>query len=213
MFAQAQQAVNQNMAPNKKETLLARALRVISHSRVMKHLSLLTLISALFLAYLLASLRQLVLQAGLSLLAPHADADPAVGACWAVAEPFQLLIYTPGQRVTAKHLLCRAFISLSPFAAMPLHAVTSCRNRFLISSANVILHLHIHSVPSSKLNILGALWGNLLRQENAGQDVVLCRGAARAAPALTVVTETNWLRVSRQQGLGGCSGGCSEYPR
>lgn len=145
MFAQAQQAVNQNMAPNKKETLLARALRVISHSRVMKHLSLLTLISTLFLAYLLASLWQLVLQAGLSLLAPHADADPAVGACWAVAEPFQLLIYTPGQRVTAKHLLCHAFISLSPFAAMPLHAVTSCRNRLLISSANVILHLHIHS--------------------------------------------------------------------
>lgn len=65
----------------------------------MKYSALLTLISALFLDYLLplALPWQLVLQAGLSPLAPDAPADPAVGVCWTVTEPFQLLIYTPGQ--------------------------------------------------------------------------------------------------------------------
>lgn len=101
----------------------------------MKYLALLALISSLFLDYLLASLRQLVLQAGLSPPAPNTHADPAVGARWALAEPFQLLIYTPGQCVTAKYLLRRAFVSLSPFAAAPDHAVTFCRKSFLVSSA------------------------------------------------------------------------------
>lgn len=71
----------------------------------MKYLALLALISTLFLAYLLASLWQLVLQAGLSPPAPDAQTDPAVSTCWTVAEPFQLLIYTPEQHVTAKHCL------------------------------------------------------------------------------------------------------------
>lgn len=52
VFAQAQQTVNQKTAPNKTETLLARALLVIDRGRVMKHSALLTLISALFLDYL-----------------------------------------------------------------------------------------------------------------------------------------------------------------
>lgn len=49
------------MAPNKTEILLACALLVIDQDRVIKYLALLTLISALFLDYLLASLWQLVL--------------------------------------------------------------------------------------------------------------------------------------------------------
>lgn len=100
----------------------------------MKYLALLALISALFLDYLLAWLRQLVLQAGLSPPAPDANTDPAVSACWAAAESFQLLIYTPGKRVTATHSLCRAFVSLAPFAAVPDHAVTFCRSSFFWSA-------------------------------------------------------------------------------
>lgn len=77
----------------------------------MKYMALLALIKALFLDYLLAPLWQLVLQAGLSPPATNTHADSAVRTCWAVAEPFQLLIYTPGQCVTAKHLLCHAIIA------------------------------------------------------------------------------------------------------
>ena len=153
IFAQAQQTVNQNMVPNKTEILLAHALLVIDQGRIMTYLALLAPISTLFSDYLSASLRQLVLQSGLSPPAPDTQADPAVGTCWAVAEPFQLLIYTPGQRVTAKHLLRHAFVSLSPFAAIPDHAMTFCRNSFLVSSASVSLCPHVSPIPSSKLNI------------------------------------------------------------
>lgn len=98
--------------------------------------------------HLLASPQQLVLQAGLSPPAPNAHTDPTAGVCWAVTE---LLIYTPGQHVTAKHLLRRTFISLSPFAAVPHRAATFCRNGFLVSSARSIFH--VSPISSSKLNM------------------------------------------------------------
>ena len=164
----------------------------------MKYLALRALISALFSGYLLASLQQLVPQAGLSPPAPDAHADPAVGVCWAVTETSRLLIYTPGQCVTAKHLLCRTLISLSPFAAVLHHAATFCGSSFLVSSARIIPCLHVPPTLSSKLNILVALRGNLLRQENAWQDAVLCRGSCVRTPsALPAVTETSRPRVPR----------------
>lgn len=86
------------MAPNKAGMLLASALLARDGDSVRKHLVLPPLRSAVFLACCLAALGQLVLLGcPLQLLM-----DTHAGTCWAVAEPFQLLIYTPGQHVTAQ---------------------------------------------------------------------------------------------------------------
>lgn len=140
--------------------------------------------------------------------------------CWCVLDCHQALPALnlhSRTNVTAKHLLCCAFISFTPSAAVLHHALTVCRKDFLVSSAKYILCLHISPIPSSKLNILGH-FRVICCDKKMPVRVLLCAEAAASVVCGGLRLCLWWQKPAghvclADKALGECLGVCSGDPR